>query len=67
MKELDREYVGWTQEVIYEWEDSMFYLPMWHQSMWMPSQLWEFYKELNEIDPNYVKFLITQTENSLKN
>ena len=44
---IDREYIGWTEQVISEWEEGIFLLPMWHQSMYMPKDLWILYQALN--------------------
>lgn len=42
----DREYIGWTEDTISQWEEGIYLLPMWHQSMYMPKDLWIFYTAL---------------------
>ncbi len=54
----DSEYIGWTEQVISEWEEGIFLLPMWHQSMYMPKDLWILYQTLHVLHTNPVNLTV---------
>lgn len=53
----DREYIGWSQEVLSQWDEGILVLPMWYRSLHLPSQMWllhfamlELHKSVSESD-----------------
>jgi len=48
----DREYIGWSQEILSQWEEGIYVLPMWYRSVHLPSHMWLLYFAMLELRKN---------------
>jgi len=43
----DREYIGWSGQVLEQWEEGIYVFPMWYRCVHLPQYMWQIYRAMS--------------------